>query len=186
MPASEVRTIAPRTLILLAAVTGACAPRPEAREPNPLVAPPVDTARVRSPDEPAAWPHRRTLAADLDGDGSEETIVLAADVSLAPDGDPLWEDGHRWAVYVDGPGGRTLLYAAFVPHGHVEAAITPPGADGRRQVHVEERSPTRSRWVEVAYDAPGRARTVSEADVEVERWWPDPRLNSFRDSARSP
>jgi hypothetical protein len=183
MPASGTRTIPPRALILLAAVTGACAPRPEAREPNPLVAPPVDTARVRSPDEPAAWPHRRALAADLDGDGSEETIVLAADVSLAQDGDPLWEDGHRWAVYVDGPGGRTLLYAAFVPHGHVEAAITQPDFDGRRQVHVEERSPTQSRWLEIAYDGPGRARTASAAHVQVEQRWPDARLNSFRDSS---
>ena len=39
-----------------------------------------------------------TAAVDLDGDADSETIEIRADVELAADGAPLWEDGHRWVL----------------------------------------------------------------------------------------
>lgn len=132
---------------------------------------------MRTAAEAAAWPHRQVLEADLDGDARDERIVLATDVGLDSAGRPLWEDGHRWAVFVDGPGERTMLYAAFVPNGHVEAAVTIAGSDGRRRVLVQERTPERLLVTEIDYDGPGRARTSSAAYAHVERWFPDLRVS---------
>src|SRR5687767_14197280 len=36
--------------------------------------------------------------ADLDGDAALEEVELLAEVELGSDGEPLWEDGHRWVV----------------------------------------------------------------------------------------
>ena len=163
-----------RGLVLLVVVGAAasCRPAGEPPEDNPLAAPPVDTARAGSADDVAKWPLRTGLEADLDGDGTAESILLASDVTLAPDGTPRWEDGHRWAVVVEDDGRRTLLYSAFVPHGHVEAAIGVESADGTRSVIVHERSPQRAVSYTVAYEAPLRARLVSAGYDHVERWLP--------------
>jgi hypothetical protein len=169
---------------LVAALAPACARAPETRQANPLEAPPVDTARVRTPDEAAGWGHRQALAADLDGDDRDDPVVLAADVAVAADGTPLWEDGHRWAVFVDDPGHRTMLYSAFVPRGHVEAAITVEDSEGRRRVLVVERTPGQVRSFEVGYEGPGRARTVSAAYTQVETWFPDLTAAPVKSDAR--
>lgn len=159
------------TLALLGLGLTGCAP-PPASEPNPLEAPPVDSVRVRSAEEAAGWSHSRAIEADLDGDGSAERLVLAADVVLGPGGAPLWEDGHRWAAFVEDGGERTLLYAAFVPNGHAEAAVLGADAEGRRHVLIAERTPQQARSLVVAYERPGRARSVSAAYYQVERWLP--------------
>jgi hypothetical protein len=158
--------------LALAVAAASCRPADEPREPNPLEAPPVDPARVGSADEVARWPLRTGLEADLDADGRTEAVVLASDVTLASDGSPLWEDGHRWAVVVEDEGRSTLLYAAFVPNGHVEAAIGIAGADGTRLVIVHERTPGRAVSYTIAYEAPQGARLVSAAYDHVERWLP--------------
>jgi len=158
--------------IAVAGVAASCRPAGPPHEDNPLAAPPVDSARAGSAEDVAQWPLRTHVDADLDADGTAETVVLASDVTLAPDGAPLWEDGHRWAVLVEGGGRRTLLYSAFVPHGHVEAAIGLESGDGTRSVIVHERTPQRSVSFTVAYEAPLHARLVSAAYDHVERWLP--------------
>ena len=157
-------------LVLVAA--GCSDERVARREPNPLESPPIDTTRVRSADEAAGWSYRREHVADLDGDGRDERIVLASDVTLAPNGSPLWEDGHRWAAWVDAAGTRTLLYAAFVPHGFVEAAALAPDDRGRRRFLVQERSPSQLRTLEIEYLRPGSARLSSAAYYQVDAWLP--------------
>lgn len=157
--------------ILLLAACGTASPRAEAR--NPLEAPPVDSARVGSASQVAGWVYRRELSADLDGDGQPERVVLAADVEVRPDGTPLWEDGHRWALFAQSPRGeRTLLYSAFVPNGFAEAALQAADAQGRRRVLVQERTPQQVRTLEVEYRAPGDARSASAAHYQIERWMP--------------
>ena len=160
------------TCALSATIAGCSPQRTAIRESNPLDAPPVDTTKVRSGDEASKWKYRQELAVDLDGDRQAETLVIAADVELAENGDPLWEDGHRWAVYVDAPQGRTLLYAAFVPNGFVEVAALAPGADGRRKVLVQERIPSQLRALEVEYVAPRSARLSSAAYYQIQTWLP--------------
>jgi hypothetical protein len=159
----------------LALVAAGCSdPRLARREPNPLEAPPIDTARVRSVGEAAGWGYRREHVVDLDGDGRDERIVLAADVTLARDGSPLWEDGHRWAAWVETAGARTLLYAAFVPHGYAEVAALAPDDKGKRRVLVQERSPAQLRSLEIEYVRPGSARLSSAAYYQVDTWLPGP------------
>lgn len=175
------RPAAPPALALSAAVAltlAGCARSPEPSppgrsEPTPLTAPPVDSTRVRSADEPSAWGYRRELAVDLDGDAREERLVIASDVTLGPGGEPLWEDGHRWAVYVEAAGAaerRTLLFAAFVPNGFVEAAALAPNDAGRRRVLVQERTPHQLRALEIAYEGPGAARLSSGAYYQLGTW----------------
>jgi hypothetical protein len=140
------------------------------RGANPLEAAPVDTARVKAA-EVASWGYRREISADLDGDEKLERLVIAADVSMGPTG-PIWEDGHRWAVYVEpAKGERTLLYGAFVPNGFAEAAVLAPDDDDRRKVLIQERTPQQTRALEVEYDK-GKARLSSGAYYQVGEWLP--------------
>lgn len=156
---------------IAAAVLG-CGERTQPQQPDPLAAPPVDSSRIGSLEQVLSWKHRREQQADLDGDGQPEAIVLAADVTIDARGAPLWEDGHRWAVWAQGKGAPTLLYAAFVPNGHVEAAVLTADPQGRRHVLVQERTPGQLRALVVAYERPGAARSVSAAHYQVEQWLP--------------
>jgi hypothetical protein len=139
--------------------------------PAPLTAAPVDTDRITLA-ESQRWAHRRAIDADLDANGSPERIVLTADVHMSATGVPLWEDGHRWAVIVEDGEARTLVYGAFLPNGHAEAAVLMPHSTRRRDVLVRERTPQQSRTLVIAYEKPGAARTVSVAYDQVEQWLP--------------
>jgi hypothetical protein len=152
---------------------GACAPRAETPLPAGAPAGPlaVDTSVVRSAADVSGWRWRRTDTTDLDADGDADTLVLAADVTVSPAGEPLWEDGHRWALVVEDATERTLLYAAFVPMGHVEVAVMSPDAGGQRRVLVLERSPQRLRALAIEYSGDGE-RDVAGSDFAVERWVP--------------
>lgn len=145
---------------------------PPAAERNPLDAPPVDSARVAIGDVDG-WTYRREVSTDLDGDGQPERLVVTADVEVRPDGTPLWEDGHRWALFAENAAGaRTVLYAAFVPNGFAEAAVLQPDVQGRRRVLVQERTPRQLRSLEIEYRGPGDARSSSSAYYPVESWMP--------------
>jgi hypothetical protein len=132
----------------------------------------VDSARLGSAAEVTSWRHRRTFEADLDGDADKERVVLASDVELGPNGVPLWEDGHRWTVFVDDKPEVTLLYGAFVPNGLVEAAVVTADANGHRNVLIQERTPDQTRSFVVSYEKPGVARTVAETHYQIEQWLP--------------
>ena len=156
---------------LAALALTACQRGGSQREQNPLEAAPVDTARVKSADV-AAWPYRREISADLDGDKRLERVVIAADVHVGPSG-PIWEDGHRWAVYVEASEPpRTMLYGAFVANGFTEAAVLQADNEGRRRVMIQERTPQQIRAFEVEYEKPGKARLSSAAFYQVGEWLP--------------
>ena len=159
----------------------ACDPPP----PNtPADAPPIDHERVSLGDA-VGWPLQRSLRADLDGDGVDERLVVASDVAVDDTGAPMWEDGHRWAVYVvDGPeaGGettgadssRTLLYGRFLPMGQAEVAVTEPSVGEPPRVFVLSRSTARVTGEDIAYDGPGQARGLGGATFFPLRWVPAP------------
>jgi hypothetical protein len=115
------------------------------------------------------WRHRRVLDANIDGDSGQERIVLASDVTVNADGRPLWEDGHRWALFVEDDGQRTLLYGAFVPNGSAEAGVLAP-ANGRRRLLIQERTPQLSQTYVVSYEGPGVAAGVSATSYQIEQW----------------
>jgi hypothetical protein len=160
----------PIAATLAAALLAACAGDPSA--PNE----PAPAAELRTIELSAAealgWSYRHQLAADVDGDGAPETVVLACDVVVTPEGRVLWEDGHRWAVVVRDGELATLAYAAFVPHGFVEAAVLRPAAEGGREILLRERTPDRVRDLWLAYPRPGEARAASAAYSSVESWLP--------------
>jgi hypothetical protein len=159
-------------LVLTCASLAACAPPAIPPADAPLQEPPVDSARI-SVSEVAGWRQRRLVGTDLNGNGTLETVVLASDVTVRNDGTPLWEDGHRWAVFVEEGDQRTLLYAAFVPNGHAEAAVLTADDKGHRHVLIQERTPEQTKSLVVSYERPGTARGVSAAYYQIDQWFPD-------------
>lgn len=160
-----------RQLLLSVAATSvvsSCSGREPDRDAG-MQALPVDTVHSGL-DAALTWQHRAGLEVDLNGDGESESLVVASDVTVMDSGEPLWEDGHRWAVYVEDSAQRTLLYSNFLPHGVAEVAVGTAGSDGKRDVLIVERTPHHSRSVAVQYEAPGIARLVSDANYPLDRW----------------
>ena len=118
------------------------------------------------------WMYAQRVSADFDGDGEDETAVLMSDVTLDNGGAPLWEDGHRWQVYVEERTGEvTRLYAKFVPRGKVTADIGVPSAGKELYIVVVEHSPDRIGVYEFEYRGPLKAdvRKRLERDLDPAR-----------------
>ncbi len=69
--------------------------------------PPVDTEKTvvkasRIPDEVYSWNRVSEYVGDIDGDGTDEKVVLMTSAERNEDGEFLWNDGQNWALYVDG------------------------------------------------------------------------------------
>ncbi|HVG08019.1 MAG TPA: hypothetical protein VNM67_09955 [Thermoanaerobaculia bacterium] len=156
-------------LLILSCLSCKEAPSPS---DNPLLAPPVNAALNVSARQALGWKYQRALQADLNGDGSEELVVLASDVVVNEKDIPLWEDGHRWAVVVRERESDTLVFSSFVPNGFVEAAISTASSEGGRELFIQERTPSQVRSIVVSYQEPGSARTVSGAYYQIEQWIP--------------
>jgi hypothetical protein len=120
----------------------------------------------------AGWMYAQRVVADFDGDDKDETAVLMSDVTLDARGAPLWEDGHRWQVYVEESDGTiTRLYARFVPRGKVTADVGIPSAGKELYIVVVEHSPERMGVYEFEYRGPQRAdvRKRLERDLDPAR-----------------
>jgi hypothetical protein len=118
------------------------------------------------------WPYAQRVSADFDGDGKDETAVLLSDVTLDGGGAPLWEDGHRWQVYIEeGDGTITRLFARFVPRGKVTADVGVPPAGKELYIVVIEQSPDRVGVYEFEYRGPQTAdvRKRLERDLDPNR-----------------
>lgn len=143
-------------------------------EPDAAVSPlgaAIDEGSTTSADTAAAWSYRRTAVADLDADGVPERLVVASDVFVTDDGEPLWSDLHRWAVYVEeDDGSRTLVYSAFAPPGGVSVAVGAATGAGHRGIVVIEQGARRGRLLLASYDGAGRARLVDTAGAELDSW----------------
>jgi hypothetical protein len=168
---------------LVFAIAACGAPQERGREHPRLDQPPIDLQIGVTADTAARWPHRIATDVDLNADGSTERLVIASDVTVMQNGEPLWEDGHRWAVYAERGDTRTLLYAAFLPHGVAEVALAAPDELGRQSVVVVERTPQHSRTLVVAYDSAAAARTVSYANYPLDQWLPS--LTATRSAPRA-
>jgi hypothetical protein len=85
------------------------------------------------------WDYRRTLEGDLDGDGSNELVIIAARAALseestlppeqAPDSLFMWDLHEPWQIWIEETSGeRTCLYSKFTSGwitGHLDAAVPP-------------------------------------------------------------
>lgn len=140
-------------------------------EPSPLSQPPVASRAFSSVDEVLGWGYSRTFEADLDGDGIEERLIVAADVEVDEQDRPLWEDGHRWAVVVEDGSELTPLFGDFVPNGFVEASLLQGDGSRPGPVLILTRSPSQLQLFEVEYRA-DEGHLLSSANYLIDSWLP--------------
>ncbi|GAB5519087.1 MAG: hypothetical protein RhofKO_13380 [Rhodothermales bacterium] len=137
--------------------------------PMPLERPSVDAAFTNGTVDVTTWPYQQRHTHDLNGDGTDETLVLTAEVEVNESGEPLWEDGHRWAIYVDEANASpTFLYGGFVPNGDVELGLT--DSTSPPNVLVNIRTPYAITLHEVHYLATGDAQLITYANFPVRQW----------------
>lgn len=171
-----------RWMVIVALVVSGCSqPTPEhaaiARtsaqdraEAEPDTVPDLIQARV-----PAAvagdsgWRYQQQVVADIDGDDSDETVVLISDVALDAGGRPMWEDGHRWQVYVREADGRvTRLYARFLPNGKLTAELALPPGGATHGIVLIEQTPSRVGVYEFRYRGPNNVDVYRRLDRELD------------------
>jgi hypothetical protein len=115
------------------------------------------------------WRYQRRASADLDGDGAGETVVLIADVELDPRGQPIWDHGHRWQVYVEERDGRrTYIYARFLPNGKLDAHLARRDSTTPPTIVLLEQTPYNLAVYDVRYLGPTRAAVVGRFERRVE------------------
>lgn len=171
-------------LLVFAAAVLACSSSPKPADSTAAAAATPDSARSsrtsvanlfqeRVPLAAAGdsgWHYAQRVTADLDGDNADETVVLISDVSLDTRGRPLWEDGHRWQVYVEEKdGARTHLYARFLPMGKLTASLTRSDTGTTPSVLLLEQTPDWLGAYEVSYQGPRRAPVLTRFERQLDR-----------------
>jgi hypothetical protein len=129
----------------------------------------VDARIPRAAAGDSGWRYAQVASSDLDGDGVVEMAWLISDVTLDRRGRPLWEDGHRWQVYVEEPDRtRSYAYSRFLPMGRLEAALARARPSERQSILLIERTPSAFGVYEVHYDGPGRLRVTRSLERTLE------------------
>ena len=133
------------------------------------IAPMLDARVPAAKAGDPGWTYAQRVSADFDGDGEDETAVLISDVTLDNGGAPLWEDGHRWQLYVEESDGKiTRLYARFIPRGRVTADVGIPSAGKELYIVVVEHSPDRMGVYEYEYRGPLNADVRKRLERELD------------------
>jgi hypothetical protein len=151
----------PRTCLLpFALILLACSTDAPVEETEPAVpaapAPPAALALIDSAIPPAiageeGWNFEQSVSGDFTGDGQPERVVLTARVELIR-GQPAWDDGQPWQVYVESSSGsRTYLYAQRLQLGTLTMRMTQPDSAHLPTVVLLEQLPERLRIIEVSY-----------------------------------
>ena len=129
----------------------------------------TDTAIPRAESGQKGWVYAQKAQADFDADGQVETAVLISDVTLDNGGAPLWEDGHRWQLYIEEPDGeRTWVFRQFLPNGKLTADVV-RRESGTRSLLIEARTPERIRVYEVKYSGPDRIALMNSIERPIEQ-----------------
>ena len=101
---------------------------------------------------------QQVATADFDGDGDAEQAVLIADAEVV-NGEPLWDDGHTWQVYVEeATGERTHVYARFLQLGTLEAKTTDVAAGQAPHILLIEQLPDSLGIYELHYHGPNNVQ----------------------------
>lgn len=117
----------------------------------------------------SGWRYQQQVVADIDGDDEDETVVLISDVMLDASGQPMWEDGHRWQVYVREADGRvTRLYARFLPNGKLTAELAMPPGGATHGIVLIEQTPTHIGVFELRYRGPDDVDVYRRLDRELD------------------
>lgn len=122
---------------------------------------PVDSSVSVSPIGTELWQFGRSSMVDVDGDGEPERVVVAARAEVVR-GQPLWDDGQPWQVYVqESTGEMTLLFARYVQLGSVTARVTLEEPGLPTAVFIIEHLPDGITLYEIEYRGPGDASVRS-------------------------
>jgi hypothetical protein len=137
-------------------------------QPDATIGTLIDTTIVRAEAGEKGWTYQQKVSMDFDADGQMETAVLISDVTLDGRGAPLWEDGHRWQVYVDEPTGeRTYILRQFLPNGSLTADVV-RRESGTRTIMLVARTPQTINVYEVKYSGPQRIVLMNLIERPVE------------------
>lgn len=114
------------------------------------------------------WDYRQTVAADLDGDGANDTVVVMARVERSPDNprEYLWDDGQPWQVFVESPQGeKTPVYSRWVQIGQLKVLIGEEKDDGKHDLVLLELAGAGISLYRVEYDGPKQVKSARLAAV---------------------
>jgi hypothetical protein len=166
-----------RALMILIALLG-CGSSTEAPLTEEELAPPLSEAPVRvaaslidTTIAPAiagedGWNFHQRVSADFTGDGQPEQVVMTAWVEMIR-GQPAWDDGQPWQVYVESAAGhRTYLYAQRLQLGTLTMRMAQADYIHLPTVVLLEQLPDRLRILEVSYPTASSAPLV---EVKFER-----------------
>lgn len=128
-----------------------------------------DTSMALARAGDPGWAYVQRASVDFDADGELETAVLISDVTLDAKGAPLWEDGHRWQVYIEEPTGeRTYLLRKFLPNGSLSADVVRRDS-GTRSILLVSRTPHQVTVHEIKYSGPERVLLVNAIERPIEQ-----------------
>jgi hypothetical protein len=158
------------TTTTMTPVSEAMLPAPQATEtagagPVAPARPLVDPALPPAVAGQDGYEYIQVATADFDSDGTPEQAFLIANAPVQ-NGDPLWDDGHVWQLYVEEPTGqRTYLFVRFLQLARVEARLTQSAAGEAPRILLNEQWPMAFYLYELGYRGPDSV----EERVLVER-----------------
>lgn len=110
-----------------------------------------------------------SVAFDIDRDGHRELITLAATVERSATGEPLWEDGHHWALVARHASTQYVLLEEFIPWGTMRFWVTRPETGGATRILVLSESGNAGNGSvilrDLRFDDGGRVYTVTDSTV---------------------
>ena len=165
--------------LLIATMLLACAAEAPVEEPvTSLVtdapAPPAPLDLIDPAIPPAiagedGWNFHQAVRADFTGDGRPERVVMTARVELVR-GQPAWDDGQPWQVYVESNDStRTYIYAQRLQLGTLSMRMSQPDSTRLPTIILLEQLPERWRLIEVDYPTANAApRAVLQFERQVD------------------
>lgn len=152
----------PGVFVILAACGADRTPVPTDRStvPDSVAAPAFPSAALLDSGQLAGvagadgWNYQQSVAADIDGDGQVERVVIMARVELMR-GRPVWDDGQQWQVYVEeADGSRTTVYACRLQLGMLSMRLDAQPSGQPHRIVMLEQLPDRLSVFEVHYRSP--------------------------------
>ena len=160
-------------ILTLSAAVCACAPDNSAQPPTDSTASTDSVAAqqsrivvtIDSTIPPAiagqdGWNYQQSVTRDLNADGRAERVVITAKVEMYR-GQPAWDDGQPWQVYVeDASGQRSYLYAQRLQLGTLTMRLTQRDSTGNASIVMLEQLPHRMSVYQATYHGASRTQVV--------------------------
>ncbi|MDD4688591.1 MAG: hypothetical protein PHE51_02460 [Eubacteriales bacterium] len=94
--------------------------------PNaPAIIEKVNISSEKLPEELKKYTEVSSYTGDIDGDEKDETIVLSTSAQKDQNGEFVWDDGQKWALYItENADDAYILYDDYVQLGNVEFDVS--------------------------------------------------------------